>query len=117
MLLANAGKSRRVRCDGGKPACSSCVKTAKWKHEDVNCVYRADLYVQRCREAEEQQRRGVTEADFKHENSDDSLHAPEDMADQPDDFGFHEEPVSARATPTCQYREDPSRLPGMSSRR
>ncbi|GAA5969488.1 hypothetical protein JCM8115_000406 [Rhodotorula mucilaginosa] len=72
-------KSRRVKCDGAKPACSSCVKTAKWKREPIQCVYRADLYVQQCRDEEMRQRMGAS--DVKTEDSDDVCCPPEPAAD------------------------------------
>ena len=40
-------KARRVKCDGLKPSCSSCVRNARWEgrcpETDHGCVYRADL--------------------------------------------------------------------------
>lgn len=72
-------KSRRVKCDGAKPACSSCVKTAKWKREPIQCVYRADLYVQQRRDEEMRQRMGAS--DVKTEDSDDVCCPPEPAAD------------------------------------
>ncbi|GAA5977427.1 hypothetical protein JCM10908_004977 [Rhodotorula pacifica] len=71
-------KARRVKCDGAKPACSSCVKSAKWKHEAVQCVYRADLYVQRCRE-EEMRRMGTN--GVKPDDTDDGCCPPEPAVD------------------------------------
>ncbi|GAA5864046.1 hypothetical protein JCM3774_006362 [Rhodotorula dairenensis] len=68
-------KARRVKCDGAKPACSSCVKSAKFKHEPVQCVYRADLYVQRCRE--DDMRRRTSASEVKPEDSDDGCCPPE----------------------------------------
>jgi hypothetical protein len=68
-----------VKCDGAKPACSSCVKTAKWKREPIQCVYRADLYVQQCRDEEMRQRMGAS--DVKTEDSDDVCCPPEPAAD------------------------------------
>ncbi|GAA5902752.1 Zn(II)2Cys6 transcription factor domain-containing protein [Sporobolomyces salmoneus] len=44
-LACLACKSRRVRCDGSKPACGSCLRTAKRENRDPCCVYRADLHV------------------------------------------------------------------------
>jgi len=47
-----------VRCDGNKPSCSSCMRTAKRERREPCCVYRADLHVaqqhQRAIEEEEQ---------------------------------------------------------------
>lgn len=68
-----------MKCDGAKPACSSCVKTAKWKREPIQCVYRADLYVQQCRDEEMRQRMGAS--DVKTEDSDDVCCPPEPAAD------------------------------------
>lgn len=40
-------KARRVKCDGMKPACSSCTRNARWEgrcpETAHGCVYRADL--------------------------------------------------------------------------
>ncbi|KAK4051720.1 hypothetical protein OIO90_004670 [Microbotryomycetes sp. JL221] len=40
-------KSRRVKCDGLKPSCSSCIRNARWSgrcpETEHGCVYRADL--------------------------------------------------------------------------
>ncbi|BGP41821.1 hypothetical protein JCM10449v2_005812 [Rhodotorula kratochvilovae] len=47
-LACLACKSRRVRCDGAKPACGACVsrkKRAPHGAEHPPCVYRADLYL------------------------------------------------------------------------
>ncbi|GAA6063258.1 hypothetical protein JCM10212_004992 [Sporobolomyces blumeae] len=44
-LACLACKARRVRCDGSKPACSSCLRTAKRERREACCVYRADLHI------------------------------------------------------------------------
>ncbi|GAA5937643.1 Zn(II)2Cys6 transcription factor domain-containing protein [Sporobolomyces koalae] len=44
-LACLACKARRVRCDGTKPACSSCKRTAKRERREPCCIYRADLHV------------------------------------------------------------------------
>lgn len=93
------GKARRVKCDGAKPACSSCVKSAKFKHEAVQCVYRADLYVQKCRE-DDLLRRTSTGA-VKPEDSDDGCCPPELAAEMSSSSGSleamqSEEPRSHR---------------------
>ncbi|GAA6024725.1 hypothetical protein JCM11491_005168 [Sporobolomyces phaffii] len=44
-LACLACKSRRVRCDGSKPSCGSCLRTAKRENRDPCCFYRADLHV------------------------------------------------------------------------
>ncbi|GAA5851602.1 hypothetical protein JCM3766R1_000054 [Sporobolomyces carnicolor] len=44
-LACLACKARRVRCDGAKPACGSCMRTAKREYRDPCCFYRADLHV------------------------------------------------------------------------
>ncbi|BGP18091.1 hypothetical protein JCM10213v2_006142 [Rhodosporidiobolus nylandii] len=58
-LACLACKSRRVRCDGLKPRCTACVRHAA-KHQgdgvEVECVYRADLYLRKMREREEAER-------------------------------------------------------------
>ncbi|GAA5851650.1 hypothetical protein JCM9279_002531 [Rhodotorula babjevae] len=47
-LACLACKSRRIRCDGSKPACGACVQRQLRNGDDVDpttCVYRADLYM------------------------------------------------------------------------
>ncbi|GAA6004194.1 hypothetical protein JCM10207_002476 [Rhodosporidiobolus poonsookiae] len=67
-LACLACKTRRVRCDGGKPACTACVKLAQAKGVDVRgvCQYRADLWAKRRRE-EQEKRGGVKEEEEEDE--------------------------------------------------
>lgn len=72
MLLltgSSVGKARRVRCDSARPACSSCRKTSKFKTGELQCVYRADLYLQR-RKEEEAKRRLAGTVPMKEEDED-----------------------------------------------
>lgn len=59
------GKTRRVRCDGIKPACGACVKlAAKSKDgEGCECVYRADLWV--AQQLQGRERRASTEEEVE----------------------------------------------------
>ncbi|GAA5838783.1 hypothetical protein JCM11251_006737 [Rhodosporidiobolus azoricus] len=65
-LACLACKSRRVRCDGLKPACTACVKLAE-KHGGVECIYRADLYLQKQREEQERMTGFKVEVSVKEE--------------------------------------------------
>ncbi|GAA5982801.1 hypothetical protein JCM11641_004628 [Rhodosporidiobolus odoratus] len=49
-LACLACKSRRVRCDGLKPACTSCMKLQAAGKAGAECVYRADLYLAKMRQ-------------------------------------------------------------------
>ncbi|GAA5996576.1 hypothetical protein JCM5350_003450 [Sporobolomyces pararoseus] len=44
-LACLACKARRVRCDGSKPSCGSCLRTAKRERREPCCFYRADLHL------------------------------------------------------------------------
>ncbi|BGP64250.1 hypothetical protein NBRC10512v2_005605 [Rhodotorula toruloides] len=68
-LACLACKARRVRCDSARPACSSCRKTSKFKTGELQCVYRADLYLQR-RKEEEAKRRLAGTVPMKEEDED-----------------------------------------------
>ncbi|BGP33753.1 hypothetical protein JCM10296v2_005557 [Rhodotorula toruloides] len=68
-LACLACKARRVRCDSARPACSSCRKTSKFKSGELQCVYRADLYLQR-RKEEEAKRRLAKTVPMKGEDED-----------------------------------------------
>ncbi|GAA5935581.1 hypothetical protein JCM3775_003358 [Rhodotorula graminis] len=43
-LACLACKSRRIRCDGSKPACGACVRRQLRSGDELECVYRADLF-------------------------------------------------------------------------
>ncbi|GAA5865564.1 hypothetical protein JCM5353_003652, partial [Sporobolomyces roseus] len=69
-LACLACKARRVRCDGRKPSCSSCMRTAKRERREPCCVYRADLHVaqQNQRAIEEEERcSGMSILPFRRE--------------------------------------------------
>ncbi|GAA5889048.1 hypothetical protein JCM8208_007755 [Rhodotorula glutinis] len=43
-LACLACKSRRIRCDGSKPACGACVRRQLRNGDELECTYRADLW-------------------------------------------------------------------------
>ncbi|GAA5881177.1 hypothetical protein JCM16303_004827 [Sporobolomyces ruberrimus] len=65
-LACLACKARRVRCDGSKPSCSSCLRTAKRENRDPCCIYRADLHL-----AQQQllETRSIARAPVHHDRS------------------------------------------------
>lgn len=76
-------------------------------------MYRADLYVQQCREEQEQEmQRRASDSDMKADSSgDDGWQAPADEVEQPPGLGLDEEDESpAPATPTYDFRESYERL-------